>query len=102
MRIVLCNVPVGRAVEFAEVLISERLAACVNVLPITSVYRWEGKVENEPEETMLIKTAVEKVAALSERLLALHPYELPEILVLDVDNARSLGPYVDWVRGQTT
>jgi len=70
-------------VALARTLVEERLAACVNVLPaMTSVYRWKGQVEEDQERQVVIKTSADRVAALEARLRTLHPYELPEFLVL--------------------
>lgn len=101
MRIVLTNVPEGRADAIARTLVEERLAACVNAFPVTSHYRWQGVLQRDHEQTLLIKVAAARVAALRERLLALHPYELPEIVVLDVDAEQSLPAYLAWVRGES-
>ena len=102
VKLVLSNVPPDRADEIARRLVEERLAACVNLMPIRSVYRWKSALAEEAEVTLLIKVSAERVAALVERLRALHPYELPEILVLDVDAERSLAEYVAWVRSECT
>ena len=101
IRVVLCNCPPDQAPDIAKAVVNEQLAACVNLLPVRSVYRWNGELEQDEEVTLVIKTAEETVGALSERLLALHPYELPEVVVLAVDSAASSGAYVDWVRAQT-
>lgn len=70
----------------ARELVEMRLAACVNILPgFTSIYRWEGKVEEEGEQLLLIKTADGRVDELRRQLLTRHPYDLPEFLVLNVD-----------------
>jgi periplasmic divalent cation tolerance protein len=98
VKIVLSNLPPDRADGIARTLVEEHLAACINLLPIRSVYRWKGAVAEEHETTLLIKVSTERVAALTQRLRALHPYELPEILVLDVDAEHSLSEYVTWVR----
>jgi periplasmic divalent cation tolerance protein len=83
------------AATIARTLIDERLAACVNILPpMTSVYRWQGKVEQEREQQIVIKTAQDRVWALQARLRQLHPYELPEFLVLD---ATASDAYFAWV-----
>ena len=100
VNIVLCNAPPDRADDIARTLVAERLAACINLLAVRSVYRWKDELQQEPEVTMLIKVSAERVPALSARLRALHPYELPEILVLDVDAGRSLAEYVAWVRDE--
>ena len=72
--------------------------ACVTRTPVWSTYRWEGEVLEEEEHTLTIKTAEHSVAACKKRLLELHPYEVPEILVVPVDAERSLDAYVRWVR----
>lgn len=83
------------AVAIARTLIDERLAACVNILPpMTSIYRWEGKVEQDREQQMIIKTARTRVADLQTRVRELHPYELPEFLVLDATGSEA---YLAWV-----
>jgi len=83
------------AAAIARTLIDERLAACVNILPpMASVYRWQGKVEQDREQQMVIKTAQDRVRALQARLRELHPYELPEFLVLDATASEA---YFAWV-----
>jgi periplasmic divalent cation tolerance protein len=83
------------AAAIARTLIDERLAACVNILPVmTSVYRWQGKVEQDREQQIVIKTTAERVAALQARLRQLHPYDLPEFLVLDATGSEA---YLAWV-----
>jgi len=90
----------GRADELARALVDERLAACVNVVgPITSTYRWKGSVERETERQLLIKTTRDRLASVEARVKNLHPYELPEFLVLTVESA-SAG-YSAWVNEQT-
>ncbi|MBF8301286.1 MAG: CutA1 divalent ion tolerance protein [Acidobacteria bacterium] len=81
----------------ARTLVAERLAACVNVLPVmTSVYRWQGRVDEEREQQLVIKTAANRVAALAARLRELHPYEVPEFLVLRVSEGSDA--YLRWLR----
>jgi periplasmic divalent cation tolerance protein len=83
------------AAAIACTLVDERLAACVNILPpMTSVYRWQGKVEQDREQQMVIKTASDRVADLHARLRQLHPYELPEFLVLEATGSDA---YLAWV-----
>ena len=101
MRLVLCNCPPSDAERIARAVVEEGLAACVNAWPVTSTYRWEGAVLSEPETTLWIKTAADRVDALRDRLLALHPYTLPEVLVLDVDAAASHPAYLAWVHSST-
>lgn len=84
------------AAAFARVLVDERLAACVNVLPaMTSVYRWKGATEEEREQQLVIKTTSDRVEALQARFHELHPYELPEFLVLSVSDGSPA--YLEWL-----
>jgi periplasmic divalent cation tolerance protein len=88
-----------RADELARLLVDERLAACVNVhAPMRSTYRWKGGIESDPERQLAIKTSKERVAALEARLRALHPYELPELIVLEAEAGAA---YAAWVGAET-
>ncbi len=88
-----------RAEQWARTLVDERLAACVNVhAPMVSVYRWRGRVERDRERQIVIKTTRGRLAAIETRLLALHPYELPEFVVID---ASASAAYDRWVNGAT-
>ena len=99
MRVVLCNCTPAEAPELARTLVAEGLAACVNLLPdVVSFYVWEGKLQEERECTLLIKTAAESVKRLRRRIGDLHSYENPEIVALDVDLEGSAEAYVEWVR----
>lgn len=84
-RLVLVTAPPGApAAELARALVTERLAACVNVLGgVTSVYRWEGAVQSDAEALLLIKTRADRLAALEARVGELHPYDVPEFVVLE-------------------
>lgn len=89
------------APALARTLVEERLAACVNVLPVmTSVYRWKGQVEQDGEQQIVIKTTAERVAALEARLRELHPYELPEFVVLPAGGGSAA--YLAWVGESVT
>jgi periplasmic divalent cation tolerance protein len=90
----------ARGEALAQTLVEERLAACVNVLPaMTSIYRWRGAVERDSERQLVVKTTRDRIEAVRERIAQLHPYELPELLVVDVvDGGDS---YLKWVRGST-
>ena len=71
------------AQALARSLVEARLAACVNIIDrVQSVYRWEGQVQNDAEQLLVIKTSSERVEALREALLRQHPYEVPEFVVL--------------------
>ena len=88
------------SVAFARSLVEERLAACVNLLPpMESVYRWEGRVERESERQLVMKTSRDRVLALWDRVRELHPYEIPEFLVLPVIDGNDA--YLRWV-GENT
>jgi periplasmic divalent cation tolerance protein len=99
--LVLTNLPDRAAAEtLADTLIEKRLAACVNILaPCRSVYRWKGAVQHDEEHPMLIKTTAERYAALEAAIRAGHPYELPEIIALEVEHG--LPAYLSWVAGET-
>ena len=82
---------------FARALVDRRLAACVNVLPIQhSTYRWQGGVEVAEERQVLMKTTRARIGALEDAVRDLHPYDVPEWLVLDV--AGGSDHYLGWVR----
>ena len=84
------------AAALARTLVEERLAACVNVLPeMTSIYRWKGSVEQDREQQILIKTTAGRVDALAARLRELHPYELPEFIVLGAEASDAYAAWVD-------
>jgi periplasmic divalent cation tolerance protein len=84
------------AAAFARVLVTERLAACVNVLPVmTSVYRWKDAIEEEREQQLVIKTTRDRAAAIEARFRELHPSELPEFIILE---AAASASYLEWVR----
>jgi len=84
----------------ADALVGERLAACVNIVPgLFSIYRWQGKVEREPEELLIIKTRRAMVEALSRRVRELHPYSVPEVLALPVE--AGLDIYLKWLATET-
>lgn len=84
------------AQRIADALVTERLAACVNVLPgLRSVYRWQGAIERTDEVMLVIKTMRGRLEALTARVNALHPYELPEVLAVEASGG--LTAYLDWV-----
>lgn len=92
------NAPPGEADRLAQALVEEGLAACVNLSPVRSVFRWNGAVQQEPEVAMWIKVSAAALPVLRERLLELHSYDVPELLVLPVDTEASSEAYVRWVR----
>ena len=100
--IVLTTIPADAdGPAFGRTLVDERLAACVNLLPVMeSVYRWEGRVEYESERQVVIKTARERVVALWERVREMHPYEVPEFVVLPIVDGNDA--YLRWMGEATT
>lgn len=101
VRVVLVTAPdVETASALARALVDERLAACVNLLPgVRSIYRWQDAVEDDSEVLLVVKTRAARCAALAERVRALHPYDVPEVLELAAVGG-SAG-YLDWVRAET-
>ena len=88
-----------KAAEIARTLVEERLCACVNLVPaVRSIYRWDGKIHDDAEVLAIVKTTAERVEALRDRLIALHPYDVPEAIVLPVAGGHA--PYLAWVTGE--
>jgi|SRR5580658_152885 periplasmic divalent cation tolerance protein len=82
--------------RIAHALVDQQLAACVNILPgLTSIYRWQGKVESAREILLVIKTSAERLEVLESELHRLHSYEVPEFLVLNVESGSSA--YLEWL-----
>ena len=85
---------IGRAV------VDERLAACANIFPgMTSIYRWQGKMEEASESVLILKTKVELIEALTARIKALHSYECPCVVALPVAGGNSA--FLDWIHDET-
>ena len=100
--LVLVTIPAdGEEESFAKGLVGPGVAACVSILPpMRSIYRWEGDVQQEQECQVLIKTTSAAVPALWQRVRDLHPYDVPEFIVLPV--ADGSNAYLEWVRESTT
>lgn len=86
----------GQAI--AAALVSAQLAACVNLFPIHSIYTWEGAVQREQEWQLVIKTDLSRFAALEAKIQSLHPYEVPEILALPIQQGNAA--YLSWISEQ--
>ena len=90
----------GEAARIAEALVSERLAACVNIVAaVESIYRWEGKVTRDSEALMIIKTTDERYAELELRVRQLHSYSTPEVVAIRIE--RGSEQYLNWLREST-
>src|SRR5690349_22225370 len=92
-----CTCPDETSAErIAATLVEERLAACVNRIGgIASIYRWKGEICRDSEQLLLIKTTRDRFAALRDRIVALHPYELPEVIAVDI--ASGSADYLAWI-----
>ena len=90
----------AEAARIAEALVAERLAACVQLSPIESWYRWEGKVERAEEVRLQIKTVAALVDQVESRLRALHSYDVPELVVVPI--ASGSADYLAWIEGSTS
>lgn len=100
IRVVLVTIPQDEAETMARALVEERLAACVNVVPkLRSFYWWEGKVQEDDEAMLLIKTTEARFDALMEYVREEHPYELPEALALAIEDGNP--DYIQWVKAET-
>lgn len=100
--VVLTTVPSAEVAErIAEAVVGEGLAACVNVLgEVRSIYRWKDAVERERELLCVVKTTRAALPSLQARIVALHPYEVPEVIALEV--AAGHAPYLGWIAGSVT
>ena len=98
LRIALCTVPdETTAGQIANTLVSEKLAACVNIIPsVVSVYRWKDAVEHGQELLLLIKTSASVWPLLETRILELHHYELPEIIAVPIHSGQT--DYIQWIK----
>ena len=99
--LVMTNFPDKKgAVALAEALIDQHLAACVNVLsPCTSIYRWQGTVESADEIPVLIKTLRQHYGRVEQLIKMMHPYELPEVIMVPILNG--LPAYLQWIANET-
>jgi len=100
--LVLTTLPISAdSAAFGRALVDRRLAACVSVLPpMESTYRWKGAVEHNAERQLIIKTGAPAVDALMAAIREIHPYEVPEILVVPVTGGDP--QYLEWLAAATT
>ncbi len=101
-RVVLVTAPdMDTAERLAERLVDERLAACANLVPgVVSIYRWDEQVQRDDEVLIVLKTEQEQVDGLRERVVTLHPYDVPEVVVLPITDGHA--PYLEWLTRSTT
>ncbi len=99
--IILCNTNSTDSAEtIANFLVKEKLAACVNIVPkIKSIYTWENKIEKDEEVLMLIKTKQSLFTKVKEKITILHPYDIPEIISIDINNGAE--NYLNWINSNT-
>ena len=86
--------------SIAKKLVKQKLAACVNITNISSIYAWNGKIENQSEYLALFKTSKKNQSKLKKELQKLHPYDIPEIAEINVDSINQ--PYLKWLVDSTS
>lgn len=101
--VLLCTVPNrDTGLKIARFLVSEKLVACVNIIPsIVSVYEWEGKMEEDNEELLVLKTRKDNVASVTSAIKTLHSYKTPEVIALELLDEGN-HDYIQWVISQTS
>lgn len=94
--VILCTAPQSEAGNLARQLVEEKLVACVNIADVTSFFKWEGKLEEDKEALLVMKTTTDRVRRVIDRVKQLHSYEVPEIIALPIVDG--FEGYLDWVR----
>lgn len=87
------------AQELTQTILAERLAACVSAHAVTSVYRWDGKINTDSEVQLVLKTNIADFERIAARIKAIHPYEVPEIVATPITNG--FEPYLAWIKENT-
>lgn len=100
MIVVLVTVPNGKGKEIAKKILEKRLAACINIKEVESMYWWNEKIEEAKEELLIIKTRKEIFDMLKDFIKSIHPYEVPEIVALDVKDVNI--EYLNWLESETS
>ena len=93
--VVLCTTPASDIEKIAHTLVEEKLVACINIAAVNSIFRWEGKVEEEEEALLVMKTKANKLKQVIERVKTLHSYEVPEVIALPIIDGNT--DYTDWI-----
>ena len=98
--LVWCTCPSSEVADrIAQQIVEKRLAACANIIPgVKSVYRWQGKIIQDQECIMMIKTTKDQFDALAAEIIEMHPYELPELITVNID--QGLEAYLQWIEDQ--
>ncbi len=99
VAVVFITAPRGKGEEIAQKLLEKRLAACINIAPVKSLYWWKGSIEKDEEELLVVKTSMRRLEELVEYVKKVHPYEVPEVIALPV--VACLGSYCSWAREET-
>ena len=100
MRVVLCTAPIDESRNIAITLVEEKLVACVNIVPkVESIYSWKGKICNDEEALLIIKTKEELITQLTERINAIHSYDTVEVITFEIKEGDS--KYLKWIEDVT-
>jgi periplasmic divalent cation tolerance protein len=96
-QLILCTCPDQKSAEIiAKHLVSQQLAACVNIMPgLTSVYQWQGEIETAQEHLLIIKSHQQQFVAIETAIKAIHPYQLPEIIAVAIEQGSA--EYLKWI-----
>lgn len=97
--VILCTAPPDQSEDIADVLIEEKLAACVNITGVKSYFRWKGESSLEKEDLLIIKTRKMNIKEIISRITELHSYEVPEIIALPI--IEGYGEYLKWIEEET-
>ncbi len=89
----------GTAAKISRDLVDRRMAACANIFPVRSIYRWKEEVLDEPEVAVIYKIASSDFEAFKDAVVRLHPYEVPCVVRYDI--AEGHAPYLEWITGST-
>jgi periplasmic divalent cation tolerance protein len=94
--IILVTAPNAMVAEkIASSLVEQNLAACVSMFPVTSIYRWQGKINTDSEVQLLLKVNIANFGDISEHIKSIHPYDVPEIVSVPIENGYN--PYLKWM-----
>jgi len=102
MRLIIVTIPIDKATLLAKTIVEEGLVACANIIPtVRSIYTWKGKIEDDEESMMFIKTRTELLEKLTLRIKELHPYEVPEIISMEIKDNEGNKDYLKWIIDNT-